>query len=327
MTLHLGFAPDATRARAIDRRMYLELAASLRHVTDACGERLPFDRSATARLIDSLEAGARCSPQAFACYYELVSALIDGNDEEALKSFSELSTQQAMAAARVMEPLRPFEACARSARYHRMMVGEEAIMLGMLPPPAPIADAFAERFERGMAMMHRAVPELAGEVDAIVHEVVPIASDPDRDGQIDGGSHFQLWGALFLNADFHKTDVAMLEVIAHESAHSLLFGLCTEEMLVSNDDSELYSSPLRADLRPMDGIYHATFVSARMHWAMSRLLESGAAQGVCNDEIAAACVADRRNFEAGDSVVRQHGQLTRLGSELMDGARRYMATA
>lgn len=306
--------------------MHSELAASLRHVIDASGENSPFDRNMLWPLVDSLETGRRCPPEAFACYYDLVSALMDGDEPAARRISGELATHLGTAAKRVVAPLRPLESCARSARYHRMMVGGDSSM-GMLPVTTSAAAGFAARFERGMALMHRALPELAGEVDAIVHEVVPIGSDPSREAQIDGGSHFQLWGALFLNADFHQTDVSMLEVIAHESAHSLLFGLCTEEMLVQNDDEELYPSPLRPDLRPMDGIYHATFVSARMHWAMSRLLESGAAGGSFSAGIVAARDADRRNFESGESVVCRHGRLTRLGRELMDGARSYMAGA
>ncbi|MEO6269956.1 MAG: HEXXH motif-containing putative peptide modification protein [Lautropia sp.] len=325
MTVHLGFAPDAVRARAVDRRMYTDLAASLRHVTGACGGRLPYDREAMTDVIASLEGGTRCTPETFASYYDLVSVLIDGDDAAAVRIFNDLTSKQhGLAADRVLAPLQPLDACARSARYHRMMVGDSD-SLGMQPVAAEIAAGFSDRFDRGMALMRSAVPDLAGEVDAIVHVVVPVASDRSKNMQIDGGSHFQLWGALFLNADFHPDDVAMLEVIAHESAHSLLFGLCHDEMLVENDDDEHYASPLRTDLRPMDGIYHATFVSARMHWAMSRLLESGAADAH-RAAIATAREADRRNFEAGESVVARHGQLTRLGREVMDGARRYMAT-
>lgn len=327
MSIHTGFTPDATRARLIDRRMHDDLAASLRHVVDACGDQLPFDRPAVLRLVDALETGRRCSPETFASYYELVGALLDEDRDGAIRIFSELAAQRAIDDARRIAPLQPAEQCARSARYRRMMVEGNAAGVGMLAPDAQTSATFAARFERGMALMRAAAPELAGEIDAIVHEVVPIASDPACRHQMDGGSHFQLWGALFLNASFHPTDVAMMEVIAHESAHSLLFGMCRDEMLVENDDEELYPSPLRTDLRPMDGIYHATFVSARMHWAMARLLESGAAGDEYSAEIRAAQDADRRNFEAGDSVIRAHGRLTRLGAELIDGARRYMATA
>ena len=117
-----------------------------------------------------------------------------------------------------------------------------------------------------------------------------------------------------------------VEVIAHESAHSLLFGFCTDEPLVENRGDELYTSPLRPDPRPMDGIYHATFVSARMHLAMSRLAESGMLDQESRDAAIRAAASDAANFEAGYAVVRDHGRLTRTGRALMDSARAYMDT-
>jgi hypothetical protein len=76
----------------------------------------------------------------------------------------------------------------------------------------------------------------------------------------------------------------------------------------------------------MDGIYHATFVSARMHWAMSRLGESGLLDDATRDAALAAAAADARNFELGYAVVAEHGRLTATGRALMNGAREYMAT-
>ena len=77
----------------------------------------------------------------------------------------------------------------------------------------------------------------------------------------------------------------------------------------------------------MDGIYHATFVSARMHLAMSRLLESGLLDEDGHAATIAALEADRVNFASGDAVIREYGVLTELGREVMEGARQYMAAA
>ena len=136
----------------------------------------------------------------------------------------------------------------------------------------------------------------------------------------------RLWGALFLNADFHRTAQAVAEVLAHESAHSLLFGFCTDSALVENSDDERYNSPLRTDPRPMDGIYHATFVSARMHWAMSRLLEARVLDDEATEATRGARDADVRNFWSGYEVVAEHGRLTDLGRALMNEAHAYMET-
>ena len=77
----------------------------------------------------------------------------------------------------------------------------------------------------------------------------------------------------------------------------------------------------------MDGVYHAAFVSARMHWAMSRLIASGL---LSDEEMALAVTArddDRRNFEKGYATVSAHGQLTRTGRLALDAARTYMTEA
>ena len=146
----------------------------------------------------------------------------------------------------------------------------------------------------------------------------------DLDYGFAGGSCYMLWGALFLNASAHGSDVATIEAIAHESGHSLLFGLTIDEPLVLNDGRELFASPLRDDPRPMDGIYHATFVSARMHWAMSELLRSGKLS-VEEAVLASAHLdADRRNFWSGYATVEPHARLSETGRLLLTSAHDYM---
>jgi HEXXH motif-containing protein len=96
---------------------------------------------------------------------------------------------------------------------------------------------------------------------------------------------------------------------------------------VDNPDEELFSSPLRKDPRPMDGVFHATYVIARMHQTVSRLLNAG----VLNEREREAAIADlaahQRNFDAGDRVVRDGARLTPLGAEVIESARAYMARA
>ncbi len=311
--------------------MHEELAASLSYLQErleAHSSDVPWlDPSLLEPPQNLIRDGQRLTPLTFLAYYELTAALMAGDEAMARRALGELAEAHPAPPTRVHGPLRSPDGCARSARYVELLCGDSNDGIGLKPLTAERADGFEARFERGMVLMRAAFPELAGEVDAIVHEVVAIGKDPVKTMQMDGASHYQLWGALFLNADFHHTDVAMIEVIAHESAHSLLFGLCTQEPLVDNDDDAVFPSPLRTDGRPMDGIYHATFVSARMHLAMTRLLESGLLDDGDRAAAIAALEADRLNFEAGDSVIREYGVLTEMGREVMEGARQYMAAA
>ena len=87
-----------------------------------------------------------------------------------------------------------------------------------------------------------------------------------------GASSFSLWGALALNSEAHPDWWQYIPRLIHEYSHNLLFGIARNEPLVFNDPEERYESPLRQDLRPMDGIYHALFVSAREALAMRAIL-------------------------------------------------------
>lgn len=327
MTLHHRFAPDGRRARALDRAMHRALADSLMHIVERCRGGIEIDEAALLRVADGLRTGARYLPPTFGLYYEAAGALLDGRNGDAETLLAALARERPIDPARDglrMVALGEPALAAHTERYQRMMESDPTSPFPFLPPPPDTAAAFRARFQRGFALLERAVPELAAEVRAIVSEVILAVGTPMGGYTFDGGSSYQLWGGLFLNAESHETDVAIVELIAHESAHSLLFGFTIDELLVENADDELYDSPLRRDPRPMDGIYHATFVSARMHWAMSRLLESGLLDEADVAEAHKARTADRENFETGYAVVARHGRLTRTGAALMSGARAYL---
>ena len=76
MDIHLGFEPDAARARSIDRRMHLELAGSLRYVIQEARDELPMNEDLILSLVNRIESGERVSAEVFACYYDLVATLM-----------------------------------------------------------------------------------------------------------------------------------------------------------------------------------------------------------------------------------------------------------
>jgi hypothetical protein len=325
--IDLDFPPDAGRARRINARMHRELGDSLDHVCGACLGELPFDAPAMQRVITSLRGGSDYAPSVFADYYDLVSAIDAEDAAEAIRLFAALAGARPLAPRLDILTLGGGELGDNSARYQRMMSADARADLGFLPPSAQVASDFRVRLDAGLGLLGEALPELSGEIRAILRQIIVAGSDRSKANQCDGGSHYQLWGALFLNGDFHADRVAVAEVLAHESAHSLLFGFCTEHPLVENDDDDLYVSPLRIDERPMDGIYHATFVSARMHWTMTQLANWAGLSVEEQDSARDAAASDARNFASGYGVVAEYGRLTALGEGLMAGAKAYMDSA
>lgn len=311
----------------LDARMRLSLAESLAHIRDQVRGQITFDDAALTAMVDDMRAGARYPASTFGIYSELVLALVeDGDAGLAQAKLEELLHEVPLAGRWRALPLDAPAHASHLALYARQLDSDPNISFLIEPPPPDLASAYGERLLRSFALMERIVPALAAEFDALVSDVILVVGDPKAKYQFDGGSGYMLWGGLFLNATSHPDEVTMVEVMAHESAHLLLYACAADEALVENGDDELYRSPLRVDERPMDGIFHATFVSARMHWAMSRLLESGQLDDEARHKAEAARESDAVNFWAGHGVVAEHGRLTATGASVMQAAATYMAS-
>ncbi len=301
--------------------MHRELGASLVHISEAMAEALPVESARLNEFAARLEAGLRLPSLAFGIYFQIARALLAGDSASVPELVDKLiSLSERASTLRVYTAGDP-DAAALLAALGDPRAGD----FKTAPVPPGAAASFTALLQNGLALMAETLPELHGEVTAIVHEVLLAHAPPGQKTEFDGASHYQFWGLLMLNPKHHTTPLAVVEVLAHEAAHSLLFGLTIEEPLVFNPDEELYSSPLRLDPRPMDGIYHATFVSARMAWAMGRLAED---PRLTPEERAAAAEAartDRENFAKGISVVDEHARLSETGAAIMAAARNAIA--
>lgn len=182
----------------------------------------------------------------------------------------------------------------------------------------------------GVAMDHlgAACPALHEEVHIIVRDIV--LSRPDGTNRINygGASSFALWGALTINTETHHEWTQFYRQIVHEAAHNLLFAIARDGPLIENDPAERRGSPLRADPRPMDGIFHAAFVSAREALACDTLLVCHEATGRLDsgdaaiiDELLGIAVLA---FWDCIAQLREHARLTELGVAVLADCEAYM---
>lgn len=319
-----SFYPDAERVRRMDDLKHADLRASLDYLADELGSYSTEAEAQLRKTVSRLDAGMRLAPISFGLYYSLVEALFDQDLEHACHLTARLERTAMARSDLEIKPLNP-SASFEDRLFRDMMTADAGFDMNFLAPDAATAQAFEQRLHAGLVLLDKALPELGAEVRELAREILLASSDPDKPMQFDGGSHYKLWGALFLNARFHPTTESVVEVLAHETAHSLLFGFCNEEPLVTNDDDALYESPLRHDPRPMDGIYHATFVSARMHFAMNGLLESGLLTAEAEKNVSEARDRDIENFYDGYTTIERHAELTATGRQLIDAAYAYMS--
>lgn len=313
----VAFEPNAARGRQLDRIVHEDYARSIAHIAEVCATTAGWESLAEAIREEPqhIADGATRPPEAFGIYYQLASAVIAGDRaaaEEAARLIPVLTDRghdlriHDRGAAGMLDQVFDMREGAGAARFAPQRLGLEAEFRGLLA--------------EGLAILDAGLPELAGEVRAIVRDILLAEAPEGAKIEFDGASHYQFWGLLLLNPKHHRTPVAVAEVLAHEAGHSLLFGLTREEPLVLNPDDALFPSPLRRDPRPMDGIYHATFVSARMGWAMEALAESGVLGPAEAEEARQSAKVDRENFDKGLGVIRADGDLTDTGRAILAGA-------
>ncbi len=323
-----SFEPSAERVRFLDQRMRSRLADSLRHIWEQGNRLLQVPSEQFQKFLNELESRP-VSPLAFSFYSDAVLAIEEDEIEEASRLLREMISLPAHPGGVLVNELGDPQQDPTAQRYARLLLDpEDSIKFEIFPPSREAADNCRQLIKGAFDLMDAGDPELVAEIRALLREVVLAAGTLEAKAMtFDGASAFMLWGAIIINVNQPKGELTMVQMLAHESSHNLLFGFSADESLVGNSPEELFPSPLRMDPRPMDGIYHATFVTARMHRAIKGLLDSGTLSAA-QKEIAEKELADNaRLFANGIETVDRFGKLTPLGKIVMEGAKAYMASA
>jgi HEXXH motif-containing protein len=323
------FEPDAARARALNRSLRVGTAESLEHILRASRDVLPVDEAGLAAVATALRGDKRFPPGLFGLYYDLVDAIAEDRLDDAGACFAAITLQRPVADAVAIRRLDDAELGAGMAeRYGRMLDTDAANPHRFFAPDPADCAAGALLLGEATDLLRKGCPRVHAEFTELVTEIV-MAGGTNLATEEDflAGSTFTLWGALFVNPAIKRTRLSLVETLAHETAHSLLFGIQVSGPLVLNPDEERFASPLRVDPRPMDGVYHATFVSARMYVAMQELIAANLLDGEDTARARAAAAADREHFFEGLETVKRHARLTATGAAVMAGAEDYMRRA
>jgi HEXXH motif-containing protein len=322
-----AFRPDPARARYLDRRARERLASSLQEIFDACRGYVVWHDDDAAALLQHIRRQS-VSPTLFGLYTDLVEAIFDDRLDEAQDLANLLLQPQSRnrIPRRILtltdDDLGPTQA----DRYRRLLNDEPGLRIAVDRVEPDILVHSSALLMQTEKLLCRAAPEIAGEIAALVQEIVVVAScaAPEFSLQFDGASTFYLWGAIFLNLSQQQMRVAVAEALAHETGHCHLLGVTLGAPLVENDPLERHESPLRDDERPMDGIVHAAYVLARMVYCMERLAASGCLSGAETEAAKAAAARDRALYHRGLSVVDRHARFTPIGKAVFDEACAFM---
>jgi HEXXH motif-containing protein len=323
------FRPGGERGRRVYDRVVAGLAESLDEVASGLAPHtdLPLRLFSLGQRLR--ESGGHKIPPAFVCrYFRLLEAVEADDVDAAIKRFRELDASLDAEAPAFLADWGQLPAPVTDL-YSQALTLDPTTVLALTAPDAEAARVAGSCAEQAFGMIEIASPELGAELRALLAQLVFVQGTVKEGGHFDGATSFHAWGALFLNAEEHRTRIDMVDGLAHESGHALLYGLSLGRPFVNNPPSERHRSPLRPDPRPLDGIFHATYVSARMHFAHAQLLAAEAEGRLdlsseeaehARSSMAQSAVACR----GGLSVIEEHAKLTLLGSRVISNAQAYI---
>lgn len=310
----------AAAAELLARRMDSHLMASLAHLADACGSVRPSARGEVAALSARIDAGERPSPAHYGFHFDLLDAIADSDlarIDRLLALIAETSPTTSLSVAGLDGPDLP---AAVAETYRRNIDGDLERGLNLVTPAAADAASLKDRLDETLATMADTAPAMIEEVRAFVRQIVLADEAAGAPHKFYGASTFLLWGAIFLNPARHPTALDVADTLVHESGHLLLFARSIEEPMTLNPRDARYRSPLRRDPRPMEGIFHAVFVTARMAAFYEALAQSPRADPGMRVLAADRFEDNRHAFREGLATVRADGRLTATGREVIDAA-------
>lgn len=316
-----------TNCSEIDQAVRSKLSGSLEHVYERVGDRLSVEEAVFTDATAAIRS-TRQHPSVFARYFDLVLA-VKANDNDLaadlLRQIVEISKKPhafSIAAYDKDSLGEDFE------RFGRLLFSEDATENPIKPPSSEVFQAAQHGFEAALDTIEKVDPVVHAEIcDLFSLICVACKSDDPNARPIGGVTSLMIWGATFINIDAHQSNRALVEFLLHESTHGLLFGLSIDEPLTRNALQESYNSPLRPDPRPMNGIYHATLVSARVANFNRQWLESGEVAQNERSTLVDSINAWENAFNDGQNVIREHGKLSQLADELLDQADRALSVA
>lgn len=320
----LAFVPDPKRGQLLYDRAKNRLLESFRQIAQASCSVAHIDEKQLAGFVRAASQTQKISPRFFAIYHEMLAAIDEDDVDGVSRLFAELVIPDGDQTFTCRNLTDEHLGAGQSARYKRWADMDPESPLALKALDAIEFERIAASAREGMALMDAGAPEVSGDIRALLAEILFAKGEFRENLVFHGISSFYLWGTVLLNAESHKTTLEVVQTLAHETSHMHLFAVALDSPLVENPESERYHSPLRLDPRPMDGIYHATYVAARMHYVIGRLLSSGALSAAKRDEAVKAAANHVASFKEGYDVVRSHGRLTELGEGLLTHAHAYM---
>lgn len=302
-------APD------LENHVRNHLADSLTKVTDfLTQEETSFDSSRAKISIVNIRE-KKASPHIYSRYFDIVLNIKKNNNPKALQMMSEISSISQIPKLDIL----PYSERILGDDYHRypMLVFTAFSNSSPIDTPEPhLFDSHKTKIIDALKIIRNIDHASYEAFTCLVNEII-VGISKDKQNSFGGASSLMTWGAIFINARHYASLPKVVEFIIHELTHCVLFGINAKKTLVLNPTNELFSSALRRNLRPMDGIYHATLVCAHVAMFMQKWVLSENINLKETDEANEIFTRNKKNFEKMLPVVKKYGKLSSEATDIL----------
>lgn len=322
------FNPSAASGFALRAHFNDGFADSLEYLLSVCEPGVAFDAECAATLLSRIRSGSRESPCLYSLHFKLIEAL-QAEDTASAETLIKDMLDEAPAEDGIAVVSLGSRSCDRDTELVTSYFCEaDSLFKYVEPDPAKAAQTEANLYG-AMDDLRGFAPALAAEMEALVSTVIlatGIQVAGDEPGEFESVTALRAFGAVLFNADSTASRLQCVVSLIHEHAHMVLFAHSPNEGVVTNSPDERYVSPLRCDARPVEGIFHQSFVLARMIYGMNLLRKLDTVsqhQRDFADEFIAHNVP--RFMDAFDTLHR-HAQFTPQGLDVIESSKAYMDT-
>ena len=264
------------------------------------------------------------APVVFAFHRGLMNAALTQNTH-GFKSLSDDLARLSDAEATAPETLTAAdmsEACfsATSMQALKTAFQDDVGLTAHLGAPDPaMRDAANTHLETAMSTLAKIAPDWHREIELLGSQIINTQSQ-DETVSIGGAAVFDAFGAVLINPETFRSPSVPLTQLVHEVSHQHMFLFHLDDAILLNDDEAAYASPLRQEPRPMEGIFHAGWVSARMSLVADAVLSSSDRPDWA-DAMAAEKETTIAVFKDCAEVIDEHAEFTPFGRALYTTAR------
>ncbi|TKI06066.1 aKG-HExxH-type peptide beta-hydroxylase [Martelella alba] len=180
-----------------------------------------------------------------------------------------------------------------------------------------LAAVETEKIYQALDVIQDYAPAAYDEIHTYLHAVHLTRETEDGSRFMRSGTNFYMWGMMFVYVHNEHTVPYYIDILAHECGHTALNILNAFDELVLNDPSETYEAPLRADNRPMIGLFHAFFVLSRICSVFKQISRADADQYTeeCRERFNGALA----KLQATYVIVKKNAQFTQVGERIYNG--------